>query len=217
MNEMIVNPSYKYNLYLSLCRTWNIVICGLHAAPGRLQLCGNWAGPSLVDEVTAVRMRYFRCNLIVHFTNLSVVKLLLHSPFLVVQTIGPTRRSLREPTKQTSRMVTYANKFTPEVLLSAPRRSAGRPNCDGTCALYTISTYSFESHSKSSEVRILDLKTTESTLLTSEASASEPNWLDRDTAIYLQGSDKGTTLLLSIDVTKPKQGFVVSYEKFELD
>lgn len=37
-------------------------------------------------------------------------------------------------------MTLTATKFTPEVMLSAPRRSAGRPNSTGTKVLFTVST-----------------------------------------------------------------------------
>jgi hypothetical protein len=36
-------------------------------------------------------------------------------------------------------MTLTATKFTPEVMLSAPRRSAGVPNPSGKLALYTVS------------------------------------------------------------------------------
>ena len=36
-------------------------------------------------------------------------------------------------------MTIRAAKFTPEVLLSAPRRSAGSPNSSGKLVLYTVS------------------------------------------------------------------------------
>jgi len=37
-----------------------------------------------------------------------------------------------------SNMTIRATKFTPEVLLSAPRRSIGMPNPSGTAVLYTV-------------------------------------------------------------------------------
>lgn len=37
-------------------------------------------------------------------------------------------------------MTLTATKFTPEVLLSAPRRSPAQPNSTGTKALFTVST-----------------------------------------------------------------------------
>ena len=73
-------------------------------------------------------------------------------------------------------MTIKANLFTPEVLLSAPRRSAGIPNADGTAALYTVSTYSFSDKKRSSELRLLDLKTNQSNLLLS--GDGEARWLD---------------------------------------
>ena len=37
-------------------------------------------------------------------------------------------------------MTIQASKFTPEVLISAPRRSAGVPNSTGDKVLYTVSS-----------------------------------------------------------------------------
>lgn len=94
----------------------------------------------------------------------------------------------------------HAPKFTPEVLLSAPRRSAAIPNSSGTHALYSVSTYSFESHSKSSELRLLDISTGHSTLITNNSKASEPTWLgDSDHVLFLQGGENGSTSLVLID------------------
>ncbi|GAB7354746.1 hypothetical protein MBLNU459_g5156t1 [Dothideomycetes sp. NU459] len=92
-------------------------------------------------------------------------------------------------------MTVRANMFTPEVLLSAPRRSAGVPNPDGSAVLYTTSTYSFDSHSKTTELRWLDVKTKESTLVTDEGGVSEPVWLpgDNDSFVCLKSGDKGST------------------------
>jgi hypothetical protein len=84
--------------------------------------------------------------------------------------------------------------------LSAPRRSAAIPNAAGTLALFTVSTYSFESHSKTSEIRVLDIKTRQTTLLTSDVSASEPTWLgEKNLVLWLKGGEKGTTSLLMAD------------------
>jgi hypothetical protein len=100
-------------------------------------------------------------------------------------------------------MTIRANKFTPEVLLSAPRRSAATPNSSGTLALFTVSTYSFQSHSKSADIRVLDIKTGQSTLLTDNLNASEPTWLDGNAAIWFQGGDNGVTNLMVADASKP--------------
>jgi Tol biopolymer transport system component len=97
-------------------------------------------------------------------------------------------------------MTVRANKFNPEVLLSAPRRSAATPNSDGTLALFTVSTYSFESHSKTSEIRVLDIKTGQSKVLSNDLNASEPTWLgDKNLVLWLKGGEKGTTSLIMAD------------------
>lgn len=97
-------------------------------------------------------------------------------------------------------MTIRAKKFTPEVLLSAPRRSAAAPNPDGTLALYTVSTYSFQSHSKTSEIRVLDIETGQSKVLSSDLNASEPTWLlEQNLVLWLKGGEKGTTSLVLAD------------------
>lgn len=90
-------------------------------------------------------------------------------------------------------MTIRATKFTPEVLLSAPRRSAGVPNSDGSKILYSVSTYSFAEHAKKSEIRVLDVETQQSTLITDEASASDPNWLGDELILLLTSADDGVT------------------------
>jgi hypothetical protein len=91
--------------------------------------------------------------------------------------------------------------FTPEVLLSAPRRTAAIPNPAGTLALFSVSTYSFESHTKTAEIRVLDLKTGQSKVLSNDEKASEPTWLqEKDLVLWLKGGDKGETELILADV-----------------
>lgn len=77
----------------------------------------------------------------------------------------------------TESKMTAAEKFTPEVLLSAPRRSSASLNSGGTLALYTVSTYSFESHKKTSEIKVLDVSSGMQSLVTNAEGTSEPNWL----------------------------------------
>ncbi|GJC80087.1 prolyl oligopeptidase [Colletotrichum tofieldiae] len=100
-------------------------------------------------------------------------------------------------------MTIQASKFTPEVLLSAPRRSAGIPNPAGTKVLYTVSTYSFDSHSKTSQTRVLDVESGHSSLLYEEASYSDATWISDQEILLLRSGDKGTTSLLLGDVTRP--------------
>ncbi len=97
-------------------------------------------------------------------------------------------------------MTIRAKKFTSEVLLSAPRRSAAVPNADGTLALFTVSTYSFHTHSKSSEIRVLEIQTGRTKLLSGEVNASEPTWLgEKNLVLWLQRAEKGTTSLILAD------------------
>ena len=94
------------------------------------------------------------------------------------------------------------------MLISAPRRSAAVPNSAGTLALFTVSTYSFETHSKTSEIRVLDLKTGQSKVLTEDTKASEPTWLGKDNLLlWLKGGEKGTTSLVLADADKLEHTF----------
>jgi hypothetical protein len=97
-------------------------------------------------------------------------------------------------------MTVRATKFTPEVLLSAPRRSAAVPNADGTLALFSVSTYDFEKHAKTFEIRVLEIKTGLSNLLTADLNASDPTWLgEKNLVLWLKGGEKGTTSLVMGD------------------
>lgn len=94
-------------------------------------------------------------------------------------------------------MTTRAEKFTPEVLLSAPRRSSASPNSAGNLAVYTVSTYSFESHKKTTEIKVLDIATGQSNLITNEEKTSEPHWLGYGKELlWLQSTEKGATKLV---------------------
>lgn len=90
-------------------------------------------------------------------------------------------------------MTIRAIKFTPEVLLEAPRRSVGAPNSNASKVLYTVSTYSFAEHAKKSEIRILDVANQQTSLVTDDKTASEPTWLDDDTILLLSSNDDGST------------------------
>ncbi|KAK3337430.1 Alpha/Beta hydrolase protein [Cercophora scortea] len=92
-------------------------------------------------------------------------------------------------------MTLRAIKFTPEVLLSAPRRSAAVPNPSGDKAVFTVNTYSFEQHKKASQIRLLDIESGHTTLLIEDPSFSEPTWLSDDELLVLKSGDKGSTSL----------------------
>ncbi|GAB1310120.1 Dipeptidyl-peptidase V [Madurella fahalii] len=93
-------------------------------------------------------------------------------------------------------MTLTATKFTPEVMLSAPRRSPGVPNPSGTLALYTVSSYSFRDHKKTVQIRALYIDSGRSVLLVDDASASEPVWLGDDEFLHLKSGDNGSTSLM---------------------
>ena len=92
-------------------------------------------------------------------------------------------------------------KFTPQTLLSAPRRSAGVPNSSGSKVLYTTSTYSFETHKKDTELRILDVKTGAGLPIAHNEEVSDLTWLDGDEFACLCAEQDGTTSLCIGDAT----------------
>jgi hypothetical protein len=93
-------------------------------------------------------------------------------------------------------MTIKAKKFTPEVLLSAPRRSAGVPNATATKVLYSVSIHSFEEQKTTSEIRILDVVTQQSIAVTTSKEASDPKWLDDETVLLLNSIKGGKTEVL---------------------
>ncbi|KAK8049063.1 hypothetical protein PG994_010793 [Apiospora phragmitis] len=98
--------------------------------------------------------------------------------------------------------MTIMAKFTPEAMLSAPRRSSATPNATGTLALYTVSTYSFESQSKSSALKVLDIKSGQSTTFFEDAAAfNEPTWISDSEFVLVKKGDKGSSLVVA-DATK---------------
>ncbi|KAI9373192.1 Alpha/Beta hydrolase protein [Aspergillus egyptiacus] len=94
-------------------------------------------------------------------------------------------------------MTIRSMKFTPQVLLGAPRRSGAVPNATGTLAVYTQTTYSFESHTKTNEIRVLDITTGRSALITNDAGSSSPQWLDNtDQLVWLKAKPNGNTSVI---------------------
>lgn len=108
-------------------------------------------------------------------------------------------------------MTLKATKFTPEVLLSAPRRSPAVPSPNGKKALFTVSvttgncrymanqiqvsTYSFETHKSTVQFRLLDIESGQSSVLYEDNRISEPVWLDDDEFLFLRSSDGGTAII----------------------
>ncbi|KAK0632131.1 Alpha/Beta hydrolase protein [Immersiella caudata] len=100
-------------------------------------------------------------------------------------------------------MTLKAIKFTPKVMLEAPRRSPAVPSPDGLKALFTVSTYDFEEHKKTSEIRVLDIETAQSKVLVQNLGANEPNWIGNDEFIYFKSAEKGKTVLVVDSVSNP--------------
>ena len=59
--------------------------------------------------------------------------------------------------------------------------------------VYTTSTYSFETHKKTIELRLLDVKSGESIQLAKDDEISDMNWLDDDEFVCLQAEKDSTT------------------------
>lgn len=98
--------------------------------------------------------------------------------------------------------------IAPRVLLGAPRRSSAVPNASGTLAVYTQTTYSFESHSKTSEIRVLDTATGRSALITNDAGASNPQWLgDGDQLLWLKTKANGNTAFVTGDARETDKSY----------
>ncbi|TLD29355.1 hypothetical protein PspLS_03774 [Pyricularia sp. CBS 133598] len=102
-------------------------------------------------------------------------------------------------------MTVVATKFTPEVLLSAPRRSVGSPNCKGEKVLFTVSSYSFSDHRKTSSIRVLDVKSGQSTILFEDSTFSEPTWVSEHEFIFIKSGDNGTSTLMLSSAKHPNK------------
>lgn len=84
------------------------------------------------------------------------------------------------------------------------------PNSDGSLALYTVSTYSFQSHKKTSEIKLLDIEKSQSSLLTNDEKASEPNWLgEGNELIWLKEAGKGVTQIIHADADNIGTEYVI--------
>lgn len=99
-------------------------------------------------------------------------------------------------------MVRKKPAFTPEVLLSAPRRGTGIPSPDGSLIVYSESAYSFKTQTQSSEIRVINTDTSHSVLVTSDSKCSNPTWLTQQVIALLRSSDDGSTELVLGNVLK---------------
>ncbi|KAI1310437.1 prolyl oligopeptidase [Xylaria venustula] len=105
------------------------------------------------------------------------------------------------------------NKFTPEILVSAPRRGPAIPNDDGTLVLYTESTHQIGGRTRK-EFYVLDVVTGLSRRILGDDQAYEPTWLGdgTNTMIYLKSGGMGVTFLLTINVdSSPLEPFLAGH------
>ena len=96
-------------------------------------------------------------------------------------------------------------RFTPEVLLSAPRRSAGVPNASGTQVLYQTSRYCFSAHAKQTELRVLNVAARQSRELAQLSEISDPAWLTENEFAFLQTEGDGSTSLRVVSLGTPDE------------
>ncbi|KAA8650437.1 hypothetical protein EYZ11_000863 [Aspergillus tanneri] len=81
--------------------------------------------------------------------------------------------------------------FTPEQLISAPRRSEAVPNPAGKLAVFSASQYSFDAHKGHKSWNLLDIKSGDIKLLTNDSNVSEIAWLGTDdkTVLYINSTN----------------------------
>ena len=86
--------------------------------------------------------------------------------------------------------------LTPQLLLSAPRRSAGIPNPSGTTVLFTTNSYSFQEHSQTTSLQALIVETKDIVEITANQDISHTRWLDDEHFVCLRSETDGTTSFL---------------------
>jgi hypothetical protein len=86
--------------------------------------------------------------------------------------------------------------FTPQLLLSAPRRSPGVPNPSGTTVLFTTTSYSFQEHSQNTTLQALLVQTGEIVNLAINQDISHISWLHDECFVCLRSEKDGRTSLL---------------------
>jgi dipeptidyl aminopeptidase/acylaminoacyl peptidase len=103
--------------------------------------------------------------------------------------------------------------FTPQLLLSAPRRSPGVPNPSGTTVLFTTTSYSFQKHSQNTIFQALLVQTGEIVNLAINQSISHINWLNDECFVFLRSEKDGRTSLLhaSFSATINSSGETTSF------
>ncbi|OJJ42421.1 hypothetical protein ASPZODRAFT_1314430 [Penicilliopsis zonata CBS 506.65] len=92
-------------------------------------------------------------------------------------------------------------RFTPKVNGETPQCSPAVPNATGTHAVVTQSRYSFDTHTHTLELLLLDLATGSATVVTSGEGVGSPQWLPgSDRLIWLQATPSGYTHFMVTDI-----------------
>lgn len=63
-----------------------------------------------------------------------------------------------------------------------------------------VSTYSFETHSKTFQIRVLNIRDGSSHLVSEDTAAGEPIWIGETEVAFIKNGDNGCSMLLSQDV-----------------
>src|SRR5436305_1031375 len=87
--------------------------------------------------------------------------------------------------------------FSAKMLLTTPQRGPAIPNIDGTFAIYTESTYSLDDDFRGDSLYMISItcnKSSEPINIVENRTASNPNWLDPKTVIYVSTTNGSASL-----------------------
>jgi dipeptidyl aminopeptidase/acylaminoacyl peptidase len=107
-----------------------------------------------------------------------------------------------------------AGSFTPKDMLSAPRASPAIPNPNGTVAVYTQTTYSFDTDSRTGGIYLLPISSkfsSSSKVIINDTNASDPIWLDDRTLLYIY-TKGGESSLRTYDTELSKDSEITSFQ-----
>jgi hypothetical protein len=99
----------------------------------------------------------------------------------------------------------FSKANTRRLLVEAPRPSNGVPNKTGTHVLYTVSRYSIEGNSQTTEVRIMHIETGTSQLFSDDPSVKEPQWLTAHLILWKKLKESGESEIWAANATGDKK------------
>lgn len=68
-----------------------------------------------------------------------------------------------------------------------------------------VSTYSFDTHSKTAQIRVLNIKEGTSHLVSEDSAASDPIWISEKEIVYVKSLDNGASSLVAQHVLDPNE------------